>query len=247
MQIELKSVSIEFPILGPERKRLFSGSNLSSLLGGKIESRNRMTFVSALKKINLLIEKGDRLALIGSNGAGKSTLLRLISGIYKPTFGEIAIEGRVTPLLDTGFGMDNDSTGYENIDIGCMFAGLSKSETEAVKKDVADFTELREFLEMPIRTYSSGMRSRLSFAIATARPPEILAIDEGIGAGDKNFQEKAKERLNNFMGNTQILVLASHSKTWLTNFCNKGLWLEKGEIVALGPLDQVLEAYYNAD
>ena len=153
------------------------------------------------------------------------------------------INGKVVPLIDQSFGMDNDATGYENIEIGCIFSGFSAKETKDLIPQIAAFTELREFLAMPIRTYSAGMVARLSFAIATASVPEILVVDEGLGAGDKDFHQQAKDRLDRFLSQSGILIMASHSIDLLKTYCNKGLYLHKGEIVEFDDIDKITSKY----
>ena len=245
MYIKARNVSVTFPLYGNGSKRLFSQETIQSVLGGAVSSQNEEPKVQALKNFSLDINPGDRLALIGGNGAGKSTLLRVLAGIYPPTQGSIEVFGRVLPVLDASLGMDQDATGYENIEIGCMFSGLTWKETVKLRDNIAAFTELGPFLDVPIRTYSTGMQSRLSFAIATAKTPDILLLDEGIGTGDSSFQSKANERLKNFMGQSKILVLASHADDLIRQFCNKGLWMHKGEIKKIGCVDEVLKEYHD--
>ena len=246
MYVSISNAGINIPVIDANEKRLFSTDNLKTVIGGNIKSNKNKQFVEALKNVNLEIKSGDRVGIIGVNGAGKSTLLRLIAGIYVPTYGTIKIQGKVTPILDNNLGMDPNATGYENIEIGCIFSGLSFEQIKELKPKIAEFTELREFLDVPIRTYSSGMTSRLSFAIATATETEILLLDEGIGAGDKDFHEKAQKRLNGFLKNSGILVLASHNLEMLKSYCNKGLYLNKGEVVAFGKINKVIKQYWNA-
>ncbi len=246
MFIQLSNVSVHFPVSLAGSKRLFHKETLQSVLGGTVVFDEKDASVTALHGINLNLTDGERLGLVGHNGAGKSTLLRVIAGIYEPTYGRIASRGRVSAMFSQSLGMEMDSTGYENIEIGCLFRGMDKNEVAAAAEDIADFTELGPFLDMPIRTYSSGMMARLSFAITTIHTPEILVIDEAIGTGDASFQEKAKQRLDEFMARTRILVLASHNNSLLQRFCDRGIWLEKGKIIGDGPIDEVLGAYNNS-
>ena len=246
MFISIANAGINIPVIDSGEKRLFSSDNIKTIIGGNIKNNKQNIFVEALKNINLEIKSGDRVGIIGVNGAGKSTLLRLIAGIYVPTYGTIRTKGKITPILDNDLGMDPNATGYENIEIGCIFSGLPLEQIKILKPKIAEFTELREFLDVPIRTYSSGMTSRLSFAIATATKCEILLLDEGIGAGDKDFHEKAQKRLNSFLENSGILVLASHNLEMLKSYCNKGLYLDKGEVVAFGKIGNIIKKYMNA-
>lgn len=243
MRIALNSVTVEFPVVSPELQRLFSKKTLGSLLGGNLSRGNgKTTKVRALSNITLNIISGDRLALVGVNGAGKSTLLRVIAGIYSPTYGEVSIEGNVVPLLNT-YGLEMDATGHENIEIGCLYVGIGRSKMQASREDIENFTELGPYLNMPIRTYSAGMLSRLTFAIATSLAPDILVMDEAIGAGDASFQKKAADRLSKYMWDTKILVLASHSEDVIRSYCNKGLYIKKGKIAASGEIEDVLQTY----
>ena len=194
--------------------------------------------------MSLNIEHGERVGLIGRNGAGKTTLLRVMAGIYEPPAGTVEVEGRVAPLFDIGMGMDPESSGYENILLRGLYLGLRKAEIRAKVDEIAEFTELGEFLEMPLRTYSAGMFARLAFAISTSIDPEILLLDEGIGAGDEAFLEKAKQRLDAMINRARIMVLASHSDELVRKLCNRAILMQNGEIVASGSTDEMLERYH---
>jgi ABC-2 type transport system ATP-binding protein/lipopolysaccharide transport system ATP-binding protein len=211
--------------------------------GGKIANVNDHICVEALNDVSFKLEHGDRLALIGHNGAGKTTLLRVLAGIYTPELGSVDVKGRIAPLFDSGFGMDPDSTGFENIFIRGLYLGMTKAEIEDRTQDVVDFTELGQFLDMPMRTYSMGMQARLSFAISTTINPDILLLDESISTGDASFIEKANRRMHEFIERTGILVLASHTPDLLRKFCNKGLLVKQGRVVMFDELDHVLAAY----
>ena len=199
--------------------------------------------VQALRNISFTLRSGDRLGLVGSNGSGKTTLLRALSGIYQPTVGSLSMEGRLTSLLDPGLGMNMDLTGRENIRLRGFFLGLPAAEIVRLEADVEDFSELAQFLDLPVRSYSSGMVVRLAFAMATAFPPEILLMDEWILAGDAAFMEKAKARVEGMVRHADILVLASHSASILAEWCDRLIWLEGGQIKSDGlPID-VLRNY----
>lgn len=243
MHVLFDNVSVNFALAGKKKKRLFDGETVRRALGGKVLSHDKGYNVSALEHVSLELNPGDKLALIGHNGAGKSTLLRVASGIYVPTAGRCHVEGSVTTVLGGGFGMHPDATGYENIRVACMFAGLNDAEIEQAIPDIIDFTELGPFLDMPIRTYSDGMRSRLEFAVATAQKPEILAIDEGLGAGDVSFQKRAEARFEKFMNESGIILLASHSEEIIRRFCNRGIVMNKGSISFQGSLNECFEYY----
>ena len=240
--IELQNVFVRFPIYqGASRSLRYRLMNVST--GGRIASQNRHICVEALSDVSFRLEHGDRLALVGHNGAGKTTMLRVLSGIYTPEAGRVEVKGRIAPLFDAGFGMDPDSSGYENIRLRGLYLGLTRQQIDEKVEDIVAFTELGPFLSMPMRTYSNGMQTRLSFAISTSIEPEILLLDEGIGTGDSAFIEKANVRLHRFIERTGILVLASHSNELVRKFCNKALLMEHGRMVRFGPVEEVLAAY----
>ncbi|CAN0566681.1 unnamed protein product, partial [Laminaria digitata] len=182
----------------------------------------------ALEGITLDLRDGDRVGLIGHNGSGKSTLLRTMAGIYQPARGTIQIEGRVSTVFGLGAGLEPELTGYENIVRMAMMLGASRAAAEATVPDVEAFSELGDFLKVPVRTYSDGMRTRLSFGVATAAHPDILLVDEVFGAGDAEFQEKAQRRMAEFVEKSSIFVLASHSDRLIQTFCNTRLALLHG-------------------
>lgn len=207
------------------------------------EDQTGVVVVNALSGIDLELRAGDRLGLIGHNGAGKSTLLRVMAGIYPPTQGVVEVRGRAVPLLDINLGMDDQSTGRQNIRLRGLLLGMSDAEICAKTEDIADFTELGDYLDLPLRTYSSGMRLRLAFAIATAVEAEILLLDEVIGVGDASFQEKAARRLEQLHDRAEIVVLAIHNPAVIRQSCNKALWLERGAMRSFGDVETVLDAY----
>src|SRR6185436_7580802 len=184
--IELRDVSVSFPIYSAGTRSL-KNIVLSATTGGRIGNDEGHVIVQALDRVSLTLSEGDRIALIGHNGAGKTTLLRVLAGIFEPLVGAVKIEGRVTPMFDINLGIDPESTGYENIILRGLYLGLTKAEIMERRDSVAEFTELGQFLDFPVRTYSAGMHARLAFAMATCINPEILLLDEGIGAGDAGF------------------------------------------------------------
>jgi ABC-2 type transport system ATP-binding protein/lipopolysaccharide transport system ATP-binding protein len=206
-------------------------------------SQGNTATVEALRGIDLSLQDGDRLGLIGRNGAGKTTLLKTLAGIYQPTSGRVRRQGKLATLFDVGLGMDEDASGYENIRLMALLAGLSEKDIQKLVPEVAEFTELGDFLEMPLRTYSAGMRMRLAFTVATQRDPEILLMDEVFGAGDAFFALKAEQRVISMLERSCILVFSSHSEALIQRFCNKAIWLERGEIKASGEVPTVLNAY----
>jgi ABC-type polysaccharide/polyol phosphate transport system ATPase subunit len=230
--VKFDHVSIEFPIYSAHTRSI-KRSVLKYTTGGRIGvgSQQRVV-VSSLNDVSLTAEHGERVGLIGHNGAGKSTMLRAVSGVYEPVRGSIAVCGRVASLIDLTLGMDMEASGYENIRIRCMLLGLSTEAINVHMDEIAEVTELGDFLAMPVRTYSSGMVLRLAFAISTSITPDILLMDEWIGAGDASFMNKAQARLQSLLGRTGILFIASHAEDIIKNNCTRAIWLEKGAIRA---------------
>jgi len=234
--IHLNAVSVDFPIFNLNARSL-KKKLLRLTTGGTFGHDERQCIVvKALDDISFKLEEGDRLGLIGHNGAGKSTLLRVLATIYEPSRGTFSYRGKISSLLDVMLGINPESTGYENIYIRGALLGLSHKEIKIKLNDIAEFTELGDFLYMPIRTYSSGMLMRLAFAVATSIQPDILLMDEAIGVGDKNFIEKANARLQQLIEKTSILVLASHSDDIIRKFCNKILVLNSGKMEYFGKI-----------
>lgn len=243
-RIELKNLSLTYPVVnvGASIRR----AAMSGMTGGLIQRGRDVSLVEAIRDITLTIQSGDRVGLIGHNGAGKSTLLRVLAGIYKPTRGAVNIEGRVGSLLDIGFGIDPEETGWQNLMFVSKMISRDAELRAALIDDVAEFTELGEFLDMPVRTYSAGMQMRLSFGIATATCSNVLLMDEVIGAGDASFYKKAEQRLHRVMAGADILVMATHSIDLVSTWCNKAIWLDKGSLKAAGNVDSILESYLKA-
>ncbi len=240
--IKLENITLEFPVqaLKSDRRR----SSDERPIGGQLSSgQSGHMIVRALDQLSLTLGPGDRLALLGHNGAGKTTLLRVMAKLYAPTHGRVTVQGRVAPLLNLGFGMDMDSTGYDNIFIRGLFLGMSKAELKKKADVIAEFSELGDFLDLPMRTYSSGMRARLAFAISTHVETDILLLDEVVATGDARFFKKANEKLESFARDSKLLVLASHSNKVLRELCNKALLLEHGRVKAFGPIEEVIETY----
>lgn len=244
--IRLRNLSVEFPIYqGGSRslKKMLVASTTQRNLGRDAADRIN---VRALNDVTLDIEDGDRLALIGANGAGKTTLLRVLAGIYSPTRGECRSSGRISALLDVSLGLNPEATGRENILLRGMYMNIHPREMRSRVDEIAEFTELGPYIDMPARTYSAGMLVRLGFAISTCTPAEILLMDEWLSAGDARFLDKAQRRMEEFVGSSKIVVLASHSTDLLRKWCNRGIMLEQGRIVAQGRIDDVIAAYIGA-
>ena len=241
--IRSKGVGLDYPIFEGGGRSL-RHHLIEMSMGGLIRfDSTRITTITALGDITFEAFPGDRIGIIGRNGAGKSTLLRVISNIYQPTQGDMEVDGMVTPLLSLSLGMEPDATGIENIRIASMLMGRSPGEIESCIPEILEFTELGDFLALPIRTYSMGMQTRLAFAIATSFVSDILVIDEAISAGDAFFLKKAEERIKNLIAQSHIMFLASHAEATIRRFCNKAMLLERGRLVAFGPVDEVLQRY----
>jgi ABC-type polysaccharide/polyol phosphate transport system ATPase subunit len=243
-RVVLENVRVDFPIYGTQRnlRKILLDRAAGGLIQHKGKRQDRVV-VQALADITMTLEDGDRIGLIGHNGSGKSTLLKVLAGIYEPIEGRLMVEGRVTPLFDMMPGLDAEDSGYENIITCGLLFGLSRDEIESKIPSVEEFCELGEYLALPVRTYSAGMMTRLGFALVTALDPGVLLMDEGIGAGDARFAERAEKRLKEFVGRSQIVVLASHSPELIRSICNKAALLQAGRLVALGPVDEVFEQY----
>lgn len=244
-RICLQQVDITFPIVNATSHSL--QLRLYEKLGGELRHYQKTTAVRALKDINLELRDGDRIGLVGPNGSGKTTLLRVLAGIYPPTAGHAVIEGKVSSLADITLGMDWEATGWENIKFRCAFMGLSFAEADALTPSIAEFSELGEYLALPIRIYSRGMFLRLAFAISTCIRPDILVMDEMIGAGDESFLIRAKQRTVELVQGTNILALATHNMSIVREICNRVIWLDRGSIKQFGPPDDVISAYLQRD
>jgi homopolymeric O-antigen transport system ATP-binding protein len=243
--ISVDNVTIDFPIYGATHHSL--RHTLLARTGGLIRRegmRHKRVVVRALDNISFKLDDGDRLGLIGHNGAGKSTLLKALAGVYWPDVGSIRIEGRVSPLFTSAPGLDADDSGFENIRTCGMFLGMTPEEVELKAPEIAAFSELGEYLELPVRTYSTGMVTRLCFAIATSIDPDILLLDEGLAAGDARFAARAENRMQKFIQRTRILVLASHSDALIRSMCNRAALMETGHILAIGSVDEILDRYH---
>lgn len=242
--IILKNVSIEFPIYHANARSLKKQLLRLSTGGRLLKTANKSIAVKALDNISLEIQHGDRVGLIGHNGAGKSTLLRVLSRIYEPTEGYIKIEGKVSPLLDIMFGIEPESTGYENILTRGLLLGLTRQEIREKTDKIAEFTGLGDYLSVPIRTYSAGMQLRLAFGVATSISPEILVLDEVVGAGDLDFMENAKHRMNELISMSSIVVLATHSFDMIRDICNKVILMKEGKIHFYGDVAEGIAKYH---
>ncbi len=240
--IKLNDVHVEIPIYNTSGRSL-KKQLVRATTGGRIQSDHGLTVVRALNGITLELNDGDRLALVGANGSGKTTLLRVLAGVYEPTRGSVAVAGRVMPLLDVTLGIDMDATGIDNIMLRGLLLGIERRRLTELRDEIAEFTELGDYLHMPVRTYSSGMVLRLAFGISTCVTPEIVLMDEYFAVGDAHFVHKAERRLNDVVVKAGIIVFASHSEDLVRRMCNKALWMHAGEVRAFGTTQDVLARY----
>lgn len=244
--LHLDEVTLDYPVLSQSSRKL-SRQLIRIATGGQLDRDDSgRVQVRALTDITAHLDDGDRVGLIGHNGSGKSTLLRLLGGIYYPTAGRISRQGEIGSLLDISLGMSPDATGRENIYLRGALQGMSRREIDKLVPGIIDFSELGDFIELPMRTYSSGMLLRLAFSVATVLSPDILLMDEWLAVGDEAFQAKAEQRLHEVLSRTSIMVIASHSANLIKNQCNRVLYLEHGRLVADGPPDEVLPQYFAA-
>jgi lipopolysaccharide transport system ATP-binding protein len=243
--IDFKNASIEIPIFNATGRSLTS-KILEVATGGKLDSDpNGRVLVRALSDVSFTFRDGDRVGLVGANGAGKSTLLRALSGVYSPTKGTAEIRGEIGSLIDISLGINPEATGQENVFIRGQLLGLSKQQVADRYEEIVEFAELGDFMQMPVRTYSSGMQLRLAFSVSTIVRPEILLMDEWLSVGDEGFKSKAESRLRSMVEGTKILVVAAHDRKLLQTVCNRILWLEHGALKMDGPADEVISAYFD--
>ena len=242
--IKFESVGIEFPIYNATARSLTSRL-LEVATGGRLDrDPDGRVLVRSLQNVNFEIAEGERVGLLGHNGSGKSTLLRALSRVYKPQHGKAEIEGDVTSLIDISLGINPEATGRENIFLRGALLGIPKAQIEQMYEDIVDFSDLGNFIEMPMRTYSSGMQLRLAFSISTVVRPEILLMDEWLSVGDASFVHKAEQRLAELVSTSKILVIASHSRSLIEKTCTRAIWLEHGAIKLDGPVQEVTNAYW---
>ena len=228
-KIKFEDVDLDFPVFNATTRSL-KNRLMEVATGGYIKKNKGTVTVKALEELNFELCDGDRVVIIGHNGAGKTTLLRALSGVYAPTSGVAEISGQVGSMINISLGIEPEATGMQNIYIRGSLLGMSRKDMDSYIEDISEFAGLGDFLEMPTRTYSTGMKLRLAFAIATVTRPEILLMDEWLSVGDKDFNNKAQERLNDVITESKILVIASHSEALIRKTCNRVLWLEHGRI-----------------
>ncbi len=242
--IDLQGIYVDLPIYNSKGRSLKS-TILTQTVGGRMadDHDRSVVVIRALNDVTLHLEHGARVALIGANGAGKTTLLRVMARIYPPTRGRLDIVGNVVCLTDLSVGMDTEATGFENIRMRGTLLGLTRQQVVDLIPKVAEFTELGEYLKLPIRCYSQGMMLRLAFGISTSIQPDIILLDEAIGAGDEAFAEKARQRLSGLIDAASILVLATHNPNIVTELCSSAIWLSHGRVVDYGPSTEIVKRY----
>ncbi|MGI4857973.1 MAG: ABC transporter ATP-binding protein [Janthinobacterium lividum] len=243
VNLSLEQVALDLPIFDATSRSL--KKKLMRLIRRSPEDARMygVTLVHALSDVNVALVPGDRLGLIGPNGAGKSTLLRVMAGIYPPTGGTIQRTGRAVALLDIALGMDENSSGRQNIRLRGLLLGMSEHEIREKEEEIVAFADLGPAIDLPLRTYSSGMRVRIAFAVSTAVDADILLLDEVMGVGDAAFKNKANKRLTDLHDRAKIVVLAIHSNDTIRETCNKALWMDGGRVRGFGPVEDVLSAY----
>jgi len=242
--IEFENVSVDFPIFNANSRSL-KKRLMQVATGGQLgaDQQGRVV-VRAIEAASFSFKDGDRVGLLGHNGAGKSTLLRLLSGVYEPSSGSVRIHGEIGSLIDISLGIDPEATGRENIYVRGGLLGMKRSEVTSRMDGIIEFSELGDFIDMPLRTYSSGMSLRLAFAVSTIVRPEILLMDEWLSVGDEGFKHKAEERMTELVKSTNILVLASHSRDMILHTCNRVIWLDHGKIKMDGDPNAICDMYF---
>ena len=244
--ISAHDVSVVYPVYSA-RGRSLKNQLMRKVGGGIHVSQDDQITVTALENITVMLRSGDRVALIGANGAGKSTLLRVLAGILEPTTGQVRIRGQVSSLLDMSMGMDPEATGYENIIMRSVFLGASFAEAKTRVAEIEEFSELGDYLRLPMRTYSTGMCLRLSFSVAMAMQPQILVLDEMIAAGDAAFAAKAQTRMEQLVNELEILVLATHDMSLARRMCNRALILGHGRVVKDASIEEAIGSPSDAE
>ena len=241
--IDFDKVCVDFPIFNATNRSL-KNTIMQSATGGRVDFGAKETIVRSLDNVSFKINPGDRVGLIGHNGAGKSSLVRVLSRVYVPTSGRAVISGSIGSLVDISLGIDPEATGRENILLRGVLMGLKRSEVLSRMNEIVEFSELGNFIDVPVRTYSSGMHLRLAFSVSTIIRPEILVMDEWLSVGDDKFNQKAAKRLEEMVEQSQILVIASHSRQLVEQVCNRVLWFEHGKLIADGDPKEIASSYW---
>ncbi len=235
--ISVEAASVCFKVY-KSRRRSLREAMFRSLL-----RRDELIEVWALREVSFQLNRGESLGIIGDNGAGKSTLCLLLSQIMEPTAGKVTVDGKVSALLTLGAGFQGDLTGRDNIFLNGVYLGFDLGLMRAKFKEIVEFSELEDAIDLPVRTYSNGMRARLAFSIAATIQPEILIIDELMGVGDQKFQKKSRNRMKELISQSKALVVVSHSMPLVQDLCSRVVWIDQGRVVAEGPTDEIVERY----
>jgi lipopolysaccharide transport system ATP-binding protein len=242
--IILNNASVVLPIYNSSARSI-TNTIVSAATGGALTAqKGGHLSIEALKDLNLEIKSGDRLGIVGHNGAGKSTLLRLLSGVFEPSSGKISRAGSISSLVDIALGINGENTGRENIFLRGKLMGLSKRQIDQKIEEIIEFSELGDYINLPVRIYSSGMLLRLAFSVSTSISADILIMDEWLSVGDGAFAERSSERLRELVNNSEILVIASHARDLIEETCNKVVWLEHGVIKKVGPVAEIVTEYF---
>ena len=242
--IILNNASVVLPIYNSSARSI-TNTIVSAATGGVLTAqKGGHLSIEALKDLNLEIRSGDRLGIVGHNGAGKSTLLRLLSGVFEPSSGKISRSGSISSLVDIALGINGENTGRENIFLRGKLMGLSKRQIDQKIEEIIEFSELGDYINLPVRIYSSGMLLRLAFSVSTSISADILIMDEWLSVGDGAFAERSSERLRELVDNSEILVIASHARELIEETCNKVAWLEHGLIKKIGSVEEIVPEYF---
>ena len=244
IMIDIENVSMRFN-LGIEKGFSFKQFFID-LFNPKKRKKKKIEEFYALSDVDFKVKSGEVIGLIGSNGAGKSTLLKVVAGVMKPTKGRVKVNGNVCPMIELGAGFDMELTARENIYLNGAILGYSKQFIESKFDEIVDFSELSEFLEVPVKNFSSGMIARLAFSIATIVDPEVLIVDEILSVGDLAFQQKSEEKMRSMIGGGTTVLYVSHSVESIKSLCNRVVWLEHGKVIEIGDAKKICDKYYNA-
>ncbi len=243
--IDFQKVYVDLPVYNASGRSLKS-KLLKTATGGRVNADEQgRVIVRALEDVSFQIRDGERVGLLGHNGAGKTTLLRVLSGVYHPSSGNADINGEIGSLIDISLGIDPEATGRENIFIRGGLLGMKRKEIADNLESIINFSELGDFIDMPLRTYSTGMHLRLAFSVSTILRPEILLMDEWLSVGDESFRNKMQKRMNELVHSSNILVIASHSQELLRQICNRIIWFEHGKIKKDGEAAAILDEYFS--
>jgi lipopolysaccharide transport system ATP-binding protein len=238
MSIALEGVTLDYALYSVRAKSL-RNAVLNMAVGGKLlKAQNDVTVLRAISNVSFKVTEGDRLGLVGHNGSGKTSMLKVLSGVYEPSVGRVKVNGRISSMISMSIGLDPEASGLQNIKNLAMMQMMPKRELEKRLPEIIEFSDLGAFIHMPFKTYSAGMMARLTFAVATSMDADILIMDEWMGAGDADFQKKARARMNSFVDNAKIVVLATHDFSLVKAVCNKVLVMDGGRAVFFGPVEE---------